>query len=361
MSDVDTQKDNPQNASVTRTGDTNNTNDIDAYLSGKSVATNALNTVDVVTDALNTVPTSRPIVTIGDINAQIRPAPSDVNKVTLPGLTVENRNDKPGDRITVDVNSPEARNYLAYQKAVVAIKGVESGTTGSGFFVDDKGLVITKSHVAKKGDTILVTNSEGKTFTANVAMVYEQSDLAALQLVLPKDVKTQAISLPTRPVPIERGAPIAALGHPNFSREVHISPGVFLKLEPLSDEQVNGGLLPKENPNRIVFQTLMDTRPASSGSLVISLATGEAIGIQSMSNSGGRTIVTPIADVNALVSAVKASRGEGVNINFITMPALTDQRPSAPLPAPDGTIRFDIRSKISLDSNAGPFFIDKPK
>lgn len=367
MSDADLKENPPQNnRPVERTG---GMDDIDAYLNGKATAPSTqLNTLDVV-PVVNPAQVSRPAGTIGDINAQMRPVPGDATKVTLPGLTVENRDDKPGDRITVDINSPEARNYLAYQKAVVAIKGVESGSTGSGFFVDDKGLLITESHVAKKGDTILVTMSDGKTYSANIAMVYQQSDLAALQLVLPKDVKTQPVALPTKPIQLTEGAPLATLGHPNYNREVHISPGQFVKSEPLSDEKVKGGYLPNENADRTVYQTMMDTRPASSGSLVISLSTGEAVGVQSMSNEGGRTIVTPIADVAALVAAVKASRGEGVNITLVPPRTGLDllrqggTTTSTPLPKPaaDGNIKFDIRSRIDLGGNGtNPFFIAKP-
>lgn len=360
MSDIDRPNESPSHNSVTRTG---GDIDIDVYLKGKGPAANpALNTVDVVSGS--TIPVARPAGTIGDINAQMRPVPGDANKVTLPGLTLAKQDDKPGDRITVDRDSPEARNYLAYQKAVVAIRGFQSGSTGSGFFVDDKGLLITESHVAKKGDTIMVTTSDGKTYNANVAMVYQESDLVALQLILPKGVTTQAVSLPTKPVQLEQGTPIAALGHPNYNPEVHISPGVFLKKEALSEQAVTGGLLPNENANRTVYQTAMDTRPASSGSLVVNLTTGEPIGIQSMSNAEGLTIVTPISDVAGLVAAVKASRGEGVNI---TMPVGSSdsilKRPGPavlPAPAPDGTIRFDIRSKIELGSPTNPFFIAKP-
>ncbi len=53
---------------------------------------------------------------------------------------------------------------------------------GSGFIVDDTGLVITNAHVVGRKQTLKVSTKDGREFDANVLAVDVNSDLALVQV-----------------------------------------------------------------------------------------------------------------------------------------------------------------------------------
>lgn len=265
-------------------------------------------------------------------------------KIQLPGLTVENTTDRPGMRIEVPAQSPEALSYFTNRDSVVRIQGTNidtnQPTTGSGFFVTRDGLLVTDYHVVAKAKNIIVQTADGKRYVATIAKVFEEKDLAALQIQIFDGSKTTPVVLPSKPVAYEPNAPVAALGYPGSHTELHISPGVYMSAGKLSEENITGGFLGKEDKNRAIHRLLADTRPGSSGSLVVSLATGEVMGIQGLSNKGGRTIVTPAQDVKALVDAVMAGRGQHINLAAYGFPV-------------SGKPIHDVRSGFTI-SGGGP-------
>lgn len=332
---------------VARTGG----DDLDAYL--RTTWTNPPG--DVTRGSSVARPASLPPVinpvTTGDTRVASAPG-----QKFLPGLLVEDPNDKPGSQIKVDIGGPEDRAYTTNAASIARIRGWNTekrqASTGTGFFVNEEGLLVTDYHVVRNASDLIVVTSDGKRYSATVAKVFEEKDLAALQLQIVDGTKTTPVKLPTRPVVIEPGTRVAALGHPDGHYQIHISPGKYVAAGKLSEENINGGLLPKEDPQRAIHRMSMDTRPASSGSLVVNLVNGEVLGIQGMSNSGGRTIVTPAQDVRALVDAVMAGRGQTIafppaaNTGFGKNPG----------------IYFDT-SRFTIDGgnqNSNPFVISPP-
>lgn len=59
-----------------------------------------------------------------------------------------------------------------------------AAATGSGFIVDDEGIVVTNNHVIRNADDLKVTLKDGRTFDAEVVGVDEKTDLAVLRLDL---------------------------------------------------------------------------------------------------------------------------------------------------------------------------------
>ncbi|MBK8907801.1 MAG: DegQ family serine endoprotease [Rhodospirillales bacterium] len=57
-----------------------------------------------------------------------------------------------------------------------------AAATGSGFIVDEDGIVVTNNHVIRNADNLKITLKDGRTFDAEVVGVDEKTDLAVLRL-----------------------------------------------------------------------------------------------------------------------------------------------------------------------------------
>lgn len=341
------------NAPVNRTADP----EVNDYFSGKKIGNFTLNSMDIFGQP---PPLILPVSRSGDIAIAVTPT---TGKIELPGLSLSVPDDKPGARIKVDIMSAESQIYTFNKESVVRLQGAGLRTdglrnTGTGFFVDDKGLLVSDYHVTGGiGQTVDVRMSDGTTYKAKVVEIFAAKDLAALQLQNFKGL-TKPVKLPDGPVAFKANEPVAALGFPNGTDELHISPGLYDAAAKLWEERIVNGYLPGEDPQRQIHRMHMDTRPGSSGSLVVSLKTGTIVGIQDFANEFGRTIVTPAQDVRALVDAVRAQRGESGTLADALLkssPALVQPR----IP----TTTFDVRSSITLTVGKGspePFFLKAP-
>jgi len=160
---------------------------------------------------------------------------------TLPGFVRESR------ELADDPIVREAR------RAVVHVRALPEGTgperRGSGFNVDDSGLVVTNRHIIEGAAAVIVTFMDGRTLPASSWLIHPNADLALLGL--------QGSSLPTA----------------NLSRDVPPSPGegVFIVGNPLNSRgSVVRGTLSSTVPGKDFSVMVIETSvyPGSSGSPV---------------------------------------------------------------------------------------------
>jgi len=92
------------------------------------------------------------------------------------------------------------------------VTGFEDGQAGSGFFIDDSGLIITNEHVVAGGARFEIMLADGKKYPARLLHKDVDRDLALLELEnytpLPDRSVTFAI------IPLQRGDTVIAVGDP---------------------------------------------------------------------------------------------------------------------------------------------------
>ncbi len=96
---------------------------------------------------------------------------------------------------------------------------------GSGFYIDDKGTVVTDAHVVLGGRELYVVDKEGKRFKAKLEKLDDINDLAVLSTVGQK-VSTPYLQLADNSN-LQKDQPIWGIGHPQGLRPAYISPGYY--------------------------------------------------------------------------------------------------------------------------------------
>jgi len=154
--------------------------------------------------------------------------------------------------------------------------------TGSGFFVDDKGHVLTNSHVVEDAQRLEVTLPDGQKGRARLVGRDPQNDLAVLQVNVPRE-KLHPLRLGDSKQ-LQVGQMAIAIGNPfglqrTVTRGVISSLGRDLRVDP-SD--------PRSRLMRGIIQTDAAINPGNSGGPLLN-SRGEVIGINTaiFSPSGG--------------------------------------------------------------------------
>lgn len=144
---------------------------------------------------------------------------------------------------------------------------IPSGT-GSGFFWDEQGHVITNYHVVKGASRAEVTLNDQTTYTATLVGAAPEKDLAVLKIDAPRKM--------IRPVPVAKsdnllvGQSVLAIGNP-FGLDQTLTTGIISALgrEINSDAGV---------PIRDVIQTDAAINPGNSGGPLLN-SSGQLIGV----------------------------------------------------------------------------------
>ena len=154
--------------------------------------------------------------------------------------------------------------------------------TGSGFFVDDRGHVLTNSHVVEDAQRLEVTLPDGQKVRAKLVGRDPQNDLAVIRISVPRE-KLHALRLGDSKQLLV-GQMAIAIGNPfglqrTVTRGVISSLGRDLRVDP-SD--------PRSRLIRGIIQTDAAINPGNSGGPLLS-SRGEVIGINTaiFSPSGG--------------------------------------------------------------------------
>jgi S1-C subfamily serine protease len=205
---------------------------------------------------------------------------------------------------------------------------------GSGFIIDETGIVLTNAHVVSKADTVTVTLKDGREYKGEVRGVDEVSDLAVVKL---QDVEG---SLPVAPLgnseQVEVGDWAIAVGNP-VGLDNTVTLGIVSTLHRTSAEIGIPG-------KRLDFiQTDAAINPGNSGGPLLS-DRGEVIGINTAirADAMGIGFAIPIDKAKSLKD--RLVRGEqilhpyiGVQMTTLTPEAAQEnnRNPNSPILLPE--------------------------
>jgi S1-C subfamily serine protease len=168
--------------------------------------------------------------------------------------------------------------------------------TGSGFFWDDEGHIVTNYHVIRNAQAAQVTLSDQTTYAARYIGGAQEKDLAVLKIVAPRD-KLRPVVLGTSE-DLQVGQLVYAIGNP-FGLDQTLTTGVVSALgrEIASDRK---GFTLKD-----VIQTDAAINPGNSGGPLLDSA-GRLIGVNTAiyspsGSSAGIGFAIPVDEVNRVV------------------------------------------------------------
>lgn len=144
-------------------------------------------------------------------------------------------------------------------------------TTGSGFIFDDKGLIMTNSHVVFGAQALNVTFDDGTTLSAKLLGADPIFDLAILQIPVPKIGKLPALSFGDSDA-IRPGDKVVAIGNP-MGMNLTITSGIVSAINRILPERPRMLSLP-------MIQTDTPINPGNSGGPILN-GCGEVVGIAS--------------------------------------------------------------------------------
>jgi serine protease Do len=146
-------------------------------------------------------------------------------------------------------------------------------STGSGFIIDERGLIVTNAHVVEGAESIQVRLSDGRRFNAKVIGRDNRVDLALIKL----EGATGLTALPLGDSNRMRvGEFVIALGHP-FGLEQSVSFGIVSR---------KGAPLTVAAPGFDFIQTDAAINPGNSGGPLVNMS-GQVIGVNSMAARNG--------------------------------------------------------------------------
>lgn len=216
--------------------------------------------------------------------APTRPVATPVAAPLAPANELEAQITSVYDRYAPAVVNITSRTY-AYD---YFMRAVPQEGTGSGFFYDDRGHIVTNYHVVAGADTVTVALADGEVYAAEVVGTDPSTDLAVLRIDAP--------SLPA-PIPLgdstrlRVGQFVVAIGNP-FGLERTLTVGVISSLGRVI-ESPDGRFIGE------AIQTDAAVNPGNSGGPLLNLA-GEVIGVNSQ-------IISPSQASAGIGFAVSAS------------------------------------------------------
>ena len=195
-----------------------------------------------------------------------------------PSLTVDGSNlgSAPARSVERPANSiPGVAAQVLPSVVQIKVETSDGGATGSGFVVDDEGLVVTNNHVvdgADGADGVSVTFTDGTSAEADVVGTSASYDLAVLRL--------DAQGLPSLPLgnsdSVVVGDPVIAIGSP-----LGLSGTVTSGIISAKNRPVTAGARDSSDSAYInALQTDAAINPGNSGGPLVNLD-GEVIGVNS--------------------------------------------------------------------------------
>ncbi len=143
---------------------------------------------------------------------------------------------------------------------------------GSGFVIDDSGIILTNSHVVNGADEIKVRLTDGREFVATDVKTDPRADVAIVRITPPKDLKAIPLGDSGK---MEVGDWVLAIGSP-FGLETTVTSGIISAK----------GRVPGINQREDYLQTDAAINPGNSGGPLLNLR-GEVIGINTAISSRG--------------------------------------------------------------------------
>lgn len=199
----------------------------------------------------------------------------------------------------------------------------QSGGSGSGSIIDEKGYVLTNNHVVKDAYKLYVNLADGSRHEATVVGTDPQNDLAVIKFSPPAGAKLKPIPFGTSKN-LKVGQKVLAIGNP-FGLERTLTKGI-----------ISGLGRPIQKDSSTILQNMIQTdasiNPGNSGGPLLN-ARGEMIGINTMiySPSGGSVgigfaipVDTAVRIVPELIKEGKVRRGWIDMDAFILVPDLVE-------------------------------------
>jgi putative serine protease PepD len=196
--------------------------------------------------------------------------------------------------------NPQAPNWSATAAAVspsvvsITVKSQQGGAQGSGVILDRKGHIVTNNHVvtgAGGPSQLLVTLTDGRTYSASVVGTDPATDLAVIQLENPpSDLKPIAIGNADT---LKVGDPVMAVGNP-LGLAGTVTTGIVSALNrpvtttPEETQQDPFGQSRQQGEPVVTnaIQTSAAINPGNSGGALVN-ASGQLVGINSSIASVG--------------------------------------------------------------------------
>jgi serine protease Do len=166
----------------------------------------------------------------------------------------------------------------------------ESASLGSGFIVDESGLVVTNEHVVRDATQVTVTLPDGREYGASIVGTDELSDLAVLRLKLGSEKEKLPVAELGNSDGLLIGEWVIAIGNPLGFYLANTEPTVTAGVV----SGVGRNLVPSEQGGEQrgyyldMIQTDASINPGNSGGPLVNAA-GQVVGVNSsiLSRSGG--------------------------------------------------------------------------
>ena len=183
-------------------------------------------------------------------------------------------------------------------------------STGSGFVVDESGLIVTNAHVVEGADAIQVKLADGRRFAGRVVGRDGRVDLALVKIEGATNLTALPLGDSNR---LRVGELVLALGHP-FGLEQTVSFGIVSR---------KGAPLAVAAPGFDFIQTDAAVNPGNSGGPLVNMA-GQVVGVNSMAARNGSIGFAIPSSVVKLLLPQLATKGKvewgwlGVSIAEVT-------------------------------------------
>jgi serine protease Do len=173
----------------------------------------------------------------------------------------------------------------------------ERHALGTGFIISKEGYIVTNNHVVKDADEIVVTNSDGKEFKAELVGTDPKLDLALLKIDS-KDLRAVALADSDA---LRVGDWVVAIGNP-FGLEQTVTAGIV---------SAKGRVI-GSGPYDDFIQTDAAINPGNSGGPLFNVK-GEVVGINAAiySQSGGNNGIGFAIPINLAKTVFKALKENG--------------------------------------------------
>ena len=208
-------------------------------------------------------------------------------------------------------NDPFFRRFFGEDAFPQFPKEYQQRGQGSGFIVDNSGIILTNAHVVKGADTVTVKLKDGRSFQGEVRGIDEPSDLAV--------VKIDGENLPVAPLGDSNQAKVGdwaiAVGNP-LGLDNTVTLGIISTLDRPSSQ---AGIPDK----RLDFiQTDAAINPGNSGGPLVN-SHGEVIGINTAIRADGQGIGFAIPIDQAKAIQEKLAKGETIPHPYIGVRMVT--------------------------------------
>jgi len=201
------------------------------------------------------------------------------------------------------------------RESIVTVKSEKKGswgrkeTGGTGVIVDERGYVVTNSHVVAASDRVMVSLADGREVAATIVTEDAHHDLAVLRLSTTRKLQALAFSTSSD---LMVGETVIAVGHP-FGYSNTVSTGIVSGL----GREIN---MPTGEVLRDLIQTNASINPGNSGGPLLNI-NGELIGLNVAIREGAQGIAFALSADSVqqvlskhLSSAKMAGVSHGLNV-----------------------------------------------